>query len=44
MDLRVVVLSADLALGELVRAQVDNLGCRCAVVDTYDLAAAAALS
>jgi DNA-binding response OmpR family regulator len=41
MDLRVVVLIGDRQMGELVRAQVENLGCRCSVVDTYDAASAA---
>lgn len=36
MDLRVLVLTADHDLGELVRAQVENLGCRCSVAETYD--------
>ena len=36
MDLRVLVLTADHNLGELVRAQVENLGCRCSVAETYD--------
>jgi DNA-binding response OmpR family regulator len=36
MDLRVLVLIADRDLGELVRAQVENLGCRCSHVETYD--------
>lgn len=36
MDLRVVVVSADDDLAELIRAQVENLGCRCSVADTYD--------
>ena len=36
MDLRVLVLTADHDLGELVRAQVDNLGCRCSLAETYD--------
>lgn len=36
MDLRMLVLTADHDLGELVRAQVDNLGCRCTVAETYD--------
>lgn len=36
MDLRVLVLTADQALGELVRAQVENLGCRCSMAGTYD--------
>lgn len=41
MDLRVVVLIADRQMGELVRAQVENLGCRCNLVDTYEAASAA---
>lgn len=41
MDLRVVVLIADRQLGDLVRAQVENLGCRCSLVATYDEASAA---
>ncbi|MGK2949218.1 MAG: hypothetical protein ACSLFP_11630 [Acidimicrobiales bacterium] len=40
MDLRVLVVTEDLGLSELVRAQAENLGCACSVVDTYDLAAA----
>jgi len=36
MDLRVLVLTADLGLSELIRAQVENLGCVCTVRDTYD--------
>jgi DNA-binding response OmpR family regulator len=36
MDLRVLVLTADHDLGELVRAQVDNLGCTCSLAETYD--------
>lgn len=36
MDLRVLVLSADHDLSELVRAQAENLGCRCSLVETYD--------
>ena len=36
MDLRVLVLSADHDLGELVRTQVENLGCRSSLADTYD--------
>lgn len=35
MDLRVLVLTADHDLGELVRAQVENLGCRCSHVTSY---------
>lgn len=41
MDLRVVVLIADRQMGDLVRAQVENLGCRCNVVETYEEASAA---
>lgn len=40
MDLQVLVLTADSHLGELVKAQVDNLGCRADVVESYDSAAA----
>lgn len=36
MDLRVLVLTADLGLSELVRAQVENLGCVCSMRATYD--------
>lgn len=36
MDLRVLVLTADQDLGELVRTQVENLGCTCSRADTYD--------
>jgi DNA-binding response OmpR family regulator len=36
MDLRVVVLTTDKALGELIRAQADNLGCRCTIAATYE--------
>lgn len=35
MDLRVLVLTADHDLSELIRAQVENLGCRCSVAPTY---------
>lgn len=35
MDLRVLVLIADHDLGELVRSQVENLGCPCSLVHTY---------
>jgi len=35
MDLRVLVLTADAALGTLIKAQVDNLGCRCTVATDY---------
>lgn len=41
MDLRVVVLIADRQLGDLVRTQVENLGCRCSLVETYEEASAA---
>ena len=40
MDLRVLVLTADLGLSELLRAQVENLGCRCTLQETYDDASA----
>jgi|GEM_PF-4653983 DNA-binding response OmpR family regulator len=33
MDKRVLLLTADKGLGDLVRAQVENLGCRCTVAD-----------
>jgi DNA-binding response OmpR family regulator len=36
MDLRVLVLSADQDLGDLVRTQVENLGCTCSRAATYD--------
>lgn len=36
MDLRVLVLTADLGLSELLRAQVENLGCRCNLWPSYD--------
>lgn len=41
MDLRVLVLTADLGLSELVRAQVENLGCVCSLRSTYDEASPA---
>lgn len=41
MDLRVLVLSAEAELADLVRAQVENLGCRCTVATSYDEASAA---
>jgi DNA-binding response OmpR family regulator len=41
MDLRVLVLTADPGLSELVRAQVENLGCVCTLRDTYDEASLA---
>jgi DNA-binding response OmpR family regulator len=41
MDLRVLVLTADLGLSELVRAQAENLGCVCIVRDAYDEAGSA---
>ncbi len=40
MDLRVLVLTADLGLSELLRTQVENLGCHCTLRATYDEAAA----
>jgi DNA-binding response OmpR family regulator len=36
MDLRVLVLTADPGLSELIRAQVENLGCVCTLRETYD--------
>lgn len=36
MDLRVLVLTTDLGLSEMVRAQVENLGCRCNLWGSYD--------
>lgn len=36
MDLRVLVLTGDLGLSELLRAQVENLGCHCTLRETYD--------
>lgn len=36
MDLRVLVLTADHGLAELIRAQVENLGCRCNMAESYD--------
>ena len=36
MDLRVLVLTADLGLSELIRAQVENLGCVCTLRESYD--------
>lgn len=36
MDLRVLALIADPDLAELVRTQVENLGCRCTVAPSYD--------
>ncbi|MET0727340.1 MAG: hypothetical protein ABWZ76_03470 [Acidimicrobiales bacterium] len=36
MDLRVLVLTGDHELGELVRSQVENLGCRVTMAATYD--------
>jgi DNA-binding response OmpR family regulator len=41
MDLRVLVLVADHDLAELVRTQVENLGCRCSMAETYAEAAPA---
>ena len=36
MDLRVLVLTKDLGLAELLRTQVENLGGACTVRETYD--------
>jgi DNA-binding response OmpR family regulator len=36
MDLRVLVLVADHDFGQVVRTQVENLGCRCSLAETYD--------
>jgi DNA-binding response OmpR family regulator len=36
MDLRVIVLTADTGLAELLRTQVENLGGACTVRETYD--------
>lgn len=41
MDLRVLVLTTDLGLSELLRAQVENLGCVCTLRETYDEASSA---
>lgn len=41
MDLRVLVLTEDLGLSELIRAQVENLGCVCTLRETYDEASSA---
>lgn len=41
MDLRVLVLVADPGFGEMVRAQVDNLGCATSLARTYDEASSA---
>jgi DNA-binding response OmpR family regulator len=41
MDLRVLVLTSDLGMSELLRAQVENLGCHCNLRDTYDGASSA---
>jgi len=38
MDLRVLVLTGDPGLSELVRAQVENLGCNCTLAESYDVA------
>lgn len=40
MDLRVLVLTADLGLSEVLRTQVENLGCHCTLQETYDDASA----
>jgi DNA-binding response OmpR family regulator len=36
MDLRVIVLTADPGLSDLLRAQIENLGCRASIAETYD--------
>ena len=36
MDLRVLVLTKDLGLAELLRTQVENLGGACTLRETYD--------
>lgn len=36
MDLRVLVLTTDRDIAELVRTQAENLGCRCTVADGFD--------
>jgi DNA-binding response OmpR family regulator len=38
MDLRVLVLTADAGLAELLRTQVENLGGACSLQDSYDTA------
>jgi DNA-binding response OmpR family regulator len=40
MDLRVIVLTADPGLSDLIRAQIENLGCRASVAGTYEDATA----
>jgi DNA-binding response OmpR family regulator len=39
MDLRLLVLTGDRALSELLAAQAENLGCQCTIHSTYDEAA-----
>lgn len=41
MEMRVLVLSGDRGLADLVRAQVENLGCRCTVASSFEEAAGA---
>ena len=41
MDLRVLVLTGDLGLAELLRTQVENLGCNSTIRATYDEASPA---
>lgn len=36
MDLRVLVLTSDSGLAELIAAQAENLGCKCTLHATYD--------
>src|SRR5215218_3746062 len=40
MDLRVLVLTGDQGLADLVRSQAENLGCACTMRDSYDGASA----
>jgi DNA-binding response OmpR family regulator len=40
MDLRVLVLTGDAGLADLLRTQAENLGCQCTTVDAYDQAGA----
>ena len=41
MQLRVIVLTSDLGLSELVRAQVENLGCACNQAQSFSEASTA---
>lgn len=40
MEMRVLVLTEDPGLSELLRTQVENLGCSCTLFESYDAAAA----